>query len=39
MPAKLHRCVNKVSKQKGVKNAWAICSAAMRKSKGSRKRR
>jgi hypothetical protein len=25
MPAKLERCVKKVSRKKGVKSAWAIC--------------
>lgn len=31
MPAKLDRCVKEVSKQKGVKNAWAICNASISK--------
>ena len=26
MPEKLERCVKKVKRQKGKKNAWAICS-------------
>jgi len=33
MPARLHRCVNKVKGKKGVKNAYAICNAAMKKKK------
>jgi len=38
MPAKLERCVKKVRKKKGTKNAWAICVASIRK-KQSKKRR
>jgi hypothetical protein len=29
-PAKLERCVRKVKRQKGAKNAWAICRAALK---------
>lgn len=33
MPKKLHDCVRKVSKKKGVRDAWAICNAAIRGTK------
>ncbi len=43
MPEKLERCVKKVEKKKGVKNAWAICKAAISGKtdwkKGARKRK
>lgn len=31
MPKKLHQCVKQVSRKKGVKNAWAICTAALKR--------
>lgn len=31
-PAKLERCVRKVKKQKGTRNAWAICTAALKRA-------
>ena len=35
-PQTLDRCVKKVSKQKGTKNAWAVCvaSTGIKKKKG-----
>ena len=33
MPPKLERCVKKVKKKKGVKSAWAICTASLKKKK------
>ncbi len=38
MPKKLDRCVEKVKKKGKVKNAWAVCKAALsRKSKKKKK--
>ena len=36
MPAKLDRCVKKVSKKKGTKSAWAICQSSVM-GKGKKK--
>lgn len=33
MPKKLERCVEKVRKRKGIKNAYAICNASLRRRK------
>lgn len=38
MPKSVERCVKKVKKQKGVKNAWAICNAAHKKKKKKKKK-
>ena len=43
MPEKLERCVRKVKKKGGVRNAWAVCKAALSGKtnwkKGVRKRK
>jgi len=43
MPEKLERCVRKVKKKGGVRNAWDVCKAALSGEtnwkKGARKRR
>lgn len=36
-PAKLERCVKKVAKKKGVKSAYAICKASMKRKNRRRK--
>ena len=33
MPAKLEHCVDKVKGKKGVRSAYAICNAAMKKDR------
>lgn len=33
MPAKLERCVDKLEGKKGVRSAYAICTAAMKKAR------
>ena len=33
MPRKMDRCVSKVKGKKGMKNAYAICTAAMKRKK------
>ncbi|MBA7597089.1 hypothetical protein ES703_04084 [subsurface metagenome] len=43
MPEKLERCVRKVKKKGDVRNAWAVCKAALSGKtnwkKGARKRK
>lgn len=36
MPAKLERCVKKVSKKKGKNSAWAICTSSVMSRKKDR---
>jgi len=38
-PAALERCVKAVKKRKGVKSAYAVCTAAMKKNRNRRKSR
>lgn len=33
MPKRLERCVAQVKKSKGVKSAYAVCTASLKKSK------
>ena len=39
MPAKLERCVRKVKRKKGSKNAYAICSASLKGKKKPKRRK
>ena len=39
MPKSVERCVKKVGKQKGTKNAWAICQASHQKAINKRKKK
>lgn len=33
MPKKLERCVKKVSKKRGIRNAYAVCRASLKRKK------
>lgn len=36
MPAKLDRCVAKLKAKGRVRNAWAVCKSALKKTKASK---